>query len=215
MLDIHGMSPSPDVKGLISLERMSEAASVSTLVAGWTCERQAKLNMISRRSFGLRYRYSQFPISRKLRFCWHVRMIWYICKSYIIEIVCVHDGRFIFWILAQCRPCVEDITGFLLAREHSCTRRVSLRYRYGIVWGLARIWKERNNSKLRTNMNEPSVFQNIARYRVWWFTISLSIVLDPLSRQKSASQEDSCNYTFAGFSCTTLSIMQRYVLLPY
>lgn len=34
MLDIHGMSPSPDVKGLISLERMSEAASVSTLVAG-------------------------------------------------------------------------------------------------------------------------------------------------------------------------------------
>ena len=56
----------------------------------------------------------------------------------------------------------------LLAREHSCTRRVSLRYRYGYRLGTGEnLERKEQFQALHTNMNEPSVFQDIARYRVW------------------------------------------------
>ena len=50
--------------------------------------------------------------------------------------------------------------------EHLCTRRVSLRYRYGYRFGTGEnLEKKEQFQALHANMNELIVFQDIARYR--------------------------------------------------
>ena len=52
--------------------------------------------------------------------------------------------------------------------EHLCTRRVSLRYRYGYRFGTGEnVQKKEQFQALHANMNELIVFQDIARYRFW------------------------------------------------
>ena len=55
--------------------------------------------------------------------------------------------------------------------EHLCTRRVSLRYRYGYRFGMLWDWREFGKKEqfqaLHANMNELIVFQDIARHRFW------------------------------------------------
>ena len=60
---------------------------------------------------------------------------------YLIAIVCVHDCRFILWVLAQCRPCadgllwtsrhIQRLEGSLLGPECFCHYIVSIRV---LVW---------------------------------------------------------------------------------
>ena len=62
-----------------------------------------------------------------------------------------------FWLLG---------TGWIC--EHFCTRRVSLRYRYGYRFGTGEnVEKKEQFQALHANMNERIVFQNVARYRFW------------------------------------------------
>ena len=58
-----------------------------------------------------------------------------------------------FWLLG---------TGWIC--EHFCTRRVSLRYRFGTG---ENVEKKEQFQALHANMNERIVFQNVARYRFW------------------------------------------------
>ena len=52
--------------------------------------------------------------------------------------------------------------------EHLCTRRVSLRYRYGYRFGTGEdVEKKEQFQALHANMNELIVFQDLARYRFW------------------------------------------------
>ena len=96
---------------------------------------------------------------------------------FTIVIVYVHDYLLIWWILAQCRPCVADITSsfftfFLRVHNwnstrgkpcgHFCTRRVSLRYRFGYRFGTGENVEKRNNSKLCTQTWMNYILQGIA-----------------------------------------------------
>ena len=86
--------------------------------------------------------------------------------------------------------------------EHLCTRRVSLRYRTGIALGFGtgeNLETKEQFQALHANMNEPIKCK-----------VSLLVVhhiafhgLEPLPRQKSASQEDSYNNTFASIEQST------------
>ena len=105
------------------------------------------------------------------------------------------------WNSTRGKPCVNrmDLRAFMYQKGIAT----------GIAWGLARVWKKkRNNSKLCTQHEWTDC---ISRY----CKVSLLVVhhiafhgLEPLSRQKSTSQEDSYNNTFAGFSdiITTITI---------
>ena len=97
-------------------------------------------------------------------------------------------------------------------REHSCTRRVSRRYRYGYRMG---DWRQFGKNRkqfqsLHTNVNEPIGF-----FKTLHCKVSLLVVhhigfhgLEPLSRQKIAPQKKSLyNSTFAGFSYIFVFVM--------
>ena len=112
------------------------------------------------------------------------------------------------WNSTRGKPCVNrmDLRAFIYVpegyREGIAT---------GIALGLARIWKKKEQFQaLHANMNEPIVFQRYCK-------ASLLVVYriafhgsEPLSKQKSASQEDAYNNTLAGFSdidiITTITI---------
>ena len=69
----------------------------------------------------------------------------------------------------------------------------------GVALGLARPWKQRNNFKSNTNMNELIVLLQGIAFGSSPYHIDFHI-LEPLSRQKSASHKDSSINTFPGFS---------------
>ena len=79
--------------------------------------------------------------------------------------------------------CVADITRSFLTRLqlepdgfvriYVPKAKVSLRVS---LWDWRDLGKKGNNFTINANINDLTVFQDIARYRFWYFIISLSIV---------------------------------------
>ena len=80
----------------------------------------------------------------------------FLCLQFLFFCLLGLDFRS-FWLLGTGSIC-----------EHLCTRRVSLRYRYGYRFGTGENLEKWDKSQAcPANMNELIVFQDIASHRFW------------------------------------------------
>ena len=149
------------------------------------------------RSMWHRYRFSYFAISFYNCNCLCSWLPAHMMDSCAVQAMCGGHHQFFFhlflrvhnWNSTRGKPC-----------EHFCTRRVSLRYRFGYRFGTGE------------NVEKGTILSFACKHE-WtncisrYCKVSLLVVhhiafhcLEPLSRKKSASQEDSYMKSLAGFS---------------